>query len=159
MPTYDLSRRPAASRAKDFTLDEVKAMLLSRAEAVCKDLFPMGRVRGREFVIGGLDGGKGQSMSINLKSGVWKDFAKGDAGSNLLELWRANLGTADINTAKEDALEWLGEKSKTERMSGKITSIRVGSQASVMVYASDSWILNSIAWVYVRVASILSYAY
>jgi multidrug resistance efflux pump len=43
--------------------------------------------------------------------------------------------------------------------SGKITGIRVGSQASVMVYASDSWILNSIAWVYIRVASILSYAY
>jgi len=43
--------------------------------------------------------------------------------------------------------------------SGKLSGIRVGSQASVMVYASDSWILNSIAWIYVRVASILSYAY
>ncbi len=43
--------------------------------------------------------------------------------------------------------------------SGKIRGVRVGSQASVMVYAGDSWILNSIAWVYVRVASILSYAY
>jgi len=43
--------------------------------------------------------------------------------------------------------------------SGKIRGVRVGSQASVMVYAGDSWILNSIAWVYIRVASILSYAY
>jgi multidrug resistance efflux pump len=43
--------------------------------------------------------------------------------------------------------------------SGRLSGIRVGSQASVMVYAGDSWILNSIAWVYVRVASILSYAY
>lgn len=43
--------------------------------------------------------------------------------------------------------------------SGKISGVRVGSQASVMVYAGDSWILNSIAWVYIRVASILSYAY
>lgn len=40
-----------------------------------------------------------------------------------------------------------------------ITVIRVGSQASVMVYAGDSRILNSIAWIYVRAASILSYAY
>jgi len=27
------------------------------------------------------------------------------------------------------------------------------------VYTGDSWILNSIAWIYVRVASVLSYAY
>jgi multidrug resistance efflux pump len=43
--------------------------------------------------------------------------------------------------------------------SGNIAGIRVGSQASVMVYTSGSWILNSIAWIYVRVASVLSYAY
>jgi len=43
--------------------------------------------------------------------------------------------------------------------SSKMSGIRVGSQASVMVYAGDSWILNSIAWIYVRGASILSYAY
>jgi multidrug resistance efflux pump len=43
--------------------------------------------------------------------------------------------------------------------SGKLSGVRVGSQASVMVYAGDSWILNSIAWIHVRVASILSYAY
>lgn len=42
---------------------------------------------------------------------------------------------------------------------GRLSGIRVGSQASVMVYAGDSWILNSIAWIYVRLASILSYAY
>lgn len=37
--------------------------------------------------------------------------------------------------------------------------VRVGSQASVMVYTGGSWILNSVAWCYVRIASILSYAY
>ena len=43
--------------------------------------------------------------------------------------------------------------------SSKMSGIRVGSQASVTVYTGDSWILNSIAWIYVRAASILSYAY
>ena len=43
--------------------------------------------------------------------------------------------------------------------SGNIAGIRVGSQASVMVYTGGSWILNSIAWIYVRVAAVLSYAY
>ena len=37
--------------------------------------------------------------------------------------------------------------------------IRVGSQASVLVYSGDSWILNSIAWLQIRIASILSYSY
>jgi multidrug resistance efflux pump len=43
--------------------------------------------------------------------------------------------------------------------SGNVAGIRVGSQVSVMVYTGDSWILNSIAWIHVRVASLLSYAY
>jgi multidrug resistance efflux pump len=43
--------------------------------------------------------------------------------------------------------------------SGKFAGVRVGSQAAVMIYTGDSWILNSIAWLYVRTASILSYAY
>jgi len=43
--------------------------------------------------------------------------------------------------------------------SGKLSGVRVGSQAAVMIYTGDSSILNSIAWLYVRTASILSYAY
>ena len=40
-----------------------------------------------------------------------------------------------------------------------LSGVRVGSQASVLVYTGDSWILNSVAWIHVRFASILSYAY
>ena len=40
-----------------------------------------------------------------------------------------------------------------------LSGVRVGSQASVLVYTGDSWILNSVAWIHVRLASILSYAY
>mgnify|MGYP001551451058 FL=1 len=37
--------------------------------------------------------------------------------------------------------------------------LRVGAQASVIVYASDSFILNTLGKLYVRVTSLLSYAY
>jgi multidrug resistance efflux pump len=37
--------------------------------------------------------------------------------------------------------------------------MRVGAQASVIVYTGDSWIFNSIAWIRMRVNSILTYAY
>jgi multidrug resistance efflux pump len=43
--------------------------------------------------------------------------------------------------------------------SGNLAGVRVGSQSSVIVYTGDSWILNSIAWIRIRVASVLSYAY
>jgi len=39
------------------------------------------------------------------------------------------------------------------------TGLKVGSQASVVVYTGEHWLFNSIAWVYIRAASILSYAY
>ena len=37
--------------------------------------------------------------------------------------------------------------------------IRVGAQASVMVYTGNNWIMNPIGWIRMRVASVLTYAY
>ena len=39
------------------------------------------------------------------------------------------------------------------------TGLKVGSQASVVVYTGEHGLFNAIAWVYIRVASIFSYAY
>lgn len=38
-------------------------------------------------------------------------------------------------------------------------AIRIGSQASVLVYTGGNWLLNSAAWAYIRLASLFSYAY
>ena len=37
--------------------------------------------------------------------------------------------------------------------------LKVGAQASVIVFASDSWILNTLGSLYIDAGSILSYAY
>ena len=37
-------------------------------------------------------------------------------------------------------------------------SIRVGSQASVMIYSGDNWLFNFVGKIYIRVASLLTYA-
>ena len=42
---------------------------------------------------------------------------------------------------------------------GDRPAIRVGSQASVIVYTGDSWIFNTVGKVYVRTASLLTYAF
>lgn len=41
----------------------------------------------------------------------------------------------------------------------KIPGLREGGQADVVVYTGENWLLNSFAWIYIRVMSLLSYAY
>jgi len=40
-----------------------------------------------------------------------------------------------------------------------VSDLRVGSQASVIVYTGDNWILNTLGKFYIRVHALLSYAY
>jgi multidrug resistance efflux pump len=42
---------------------------------------------------------------------------------------------------------------------GDRPAVRVGSQASVIVYTGDSWIFNTVGKAYVRIASLLTYAF
>jgi multidrug resistance efflux pump len=42
---------------------------------------------------------------------------------------------------------------------GERLNIRVGSQASVIVYTGDNWLFNFVGKVYIRVASLLTYAF
>ena len=37
--------------------------------------------------------------------------------------------------------------------------LKVGAQVTAMVYASDNWLFNTLGALYIRVGSILSYAY
>jgi multidrug resistance efflux pump len=37
--------------------------------------------------------------------------------------------------------------------------LKVGAQVTAMVYASDSWFFNTLGALYIRIGSILSYAY
>jgi twinkle protein len=87
--------------------DEIKAMLNGRAEDVCRMLFPEGRMMAGEFCVGGLSGERGQSLRVNpAKDGVWCDFATGEKGDNVLELWRAARGLSFAAALKE-AADWL----------------------------------------------------
>lgn len=63
--------------------------LLSRSESICRDWFPNGKRRGHEYVTGNLNGEPGESLSINLNTGVWSDFAAGIAGGDLIALYAA----------------------------------------------------------------------
>ena len=63
--------------------DDLRADLLARLPSVLMALFPAGRVRGKVFVIGDVDGNPGDSLEIVLsgeKAGLWTDRATGEGG-------------------------------------------------------------------------------
>lgn len=95
---------------------EISAALAARAESVAEMLLPAGKRRGREWVVGSVDGEPGQSMAVCIhgeKAGVWADFASGEGG-DLLDLWRAVRGMT-IEQAMADAAGWLGIATNRER--------------------------------------------
>ena len=63
--------------------------LLSNAPAHLREWLPDGKKTGNEYVCGDLSGASGTSLSINLRTGKWSDFATGDAGGDLISLYAA----------------------------------------------------------------------
>lgn len=68
------------------------ANLLTRSRELLQEWFPEGKFHGAEYVVGSLSGEKGDSLSINTKTGVWSDFAGNDKGSDLIALYAAKQG-------------------------------------------------------------------
>lgn len=99
-------------------------MLADKAESVAMYLLPNGRKQGKEWRVGGIDGGKGDSMGVRItgdKSGVWSDFATGATG-DLLELWKSVRGLSFVEALIEARL-YLGVK-EPEFLSPRKTFIR-----------------------------------
>lgn len=78
---------------------------LSACPGLLHRWFPAGRVNGREFVVGNLRGEKGDSLSINIDTGRWADFAGDARGGDLISLYAAmhRLGQGEaIRAIAED---------------------------------------------------------
>lgn len=89
---------------------EVKRLANDRAESLCEYLFPAGRLDGANFKVGSIEGDKGESLVIGVKGskvGVFKDFATGEGGNNLVELWRRKRGL-EFGAALKEVRDWLG---------------------------------------------------
>lgn len=75
-----------------YDFSSLAADLLARSAALCAEWFPAGKRRGHEYVVGDLNGNPGDSLSINLSTGRWSDFATGEAGGDLISLYAAREG-------------------------------------------------------------------
>ena len=92
--------RAAASRGTiDFA--SLGRELLGRAEWWVEQWFPNGRRAGHEWQVGRRAGEAGKSLSINLRTGVWKDFAGDEGGGDLLSLYAKARGLQMLAAARE----------------------------------------------------------
>ncbi|MDR2341330.1 MAG: hypothetical protein LBD72_03320 [Puniceicoccales bacterium] len=117
-----------------FDSAAIKEALAAGAADFCFHLFPGGNVRYGKFHIGNLQGDAGKSLVITVdgdRAGMWKDFATGDGGSNLIELLRQNRKYS-FSEACHEASQWLadnfiaiGEAAKKQPKHKKEKSIRV----------------------------------
>lgn len=80
----------------------VAADLLADVRGNLESWFPAGKFRGNEFKVGNLSGEPGESLSVNLTTGAWADFADDSArGGDLLSLYAAKRGLGQLEAARE----------------------------------------------------------
>ena len=93
-----------------MTPSQLAERLAARIDEVCRELLPNGKRVSHEWVAGDLSGTAGDSLKVCLaggKRGVWADFATGQSGGDLLDLWRESRGV-EMRQAMEEAASWLG---------------------------------------------------
>lgn len=69
-------------------------------------LFPSGKLNGKEFVIGDIQGNAGESLSFNVEKGCGKDFATGEEFTSIVELVRAKFGLDEQAAFKKIEEDW-----------------------------------------------------
>jgi putative DNA primase/helicase len=78
---------------------------LNRYPVLLEQLLPGGVVRGNEYVCASLNGGAGESCSVNLTTGKWAEFAGNEKGGDCISLWAAARGVNQGEAARELAEE------------------------------------------------------
>jgi RecA-family ATPase len=93
----------------------IAGKLDARKLDVLRYLLPEGRIEGHEFVAGSLKGEKGRSLKVSLngKGTIWSDFATGEKGGDLLDLWAAVRCAGMLAEAMADAALWLGVQARS----------------------------------------------
>ncbi len=82
-------------------IGDIADKLQPRAESILKDWFPNGKRLGNEFLIGSLNGEAGQSLRVNIETGMWMDFASpSDKGGDLVSLYAAKEHITNVAAAK-----------------------------------------------------------
>ena len=105
----------------------VASSALTRAAILVPEWLPSGKLHGNEWVVGSIRGEPGKSLSINVKTGAWSDFANPlHKGGDLISLYATINGITQAEAARQ-----LSEGHET-------TAVAVTKSI-----AADDWIILS----------------
>ena len=118
-----------ASRLR--TARGVSEALSGHAEALCRTFLPGGRRDGNRWRAGGLEGGRGDGITVRLDTGRWHDAGTGFRG-DLLDLVRRTSGMPTIGEAMNEARRWLRTAANDD------ADVRVGADRAEPARAAGS---------------------
>jgi hypothetical protein len=104
-------------KGKKYDIDQLKLDLALSIRSFCLYFLPNGKYVGGEYTVGSLGGEPGKSLKIcptEEKTGMWKDFATGESGNNLLDLLCKMRG-GDFGAACGEAANWLNDPERYGR--------------------------------------------
>src|SRR5262249_14502762 len=103
---------------------KIATALADRIESLCRELLPSGKIEGKNWTVGSVNGEPGRSLRVCLigeKRGLWLDFADEGWRGDALDLVEAVKNCSTID-AMEWARSWLGwparEKTKKTKKTG-----------------------------------------
>lgn len=114
--------------------DQINAAALAILPALLGEWFPQGVRRGHEFVIGDLRGSPGESLSINLNTAKWADFASDARGGDPVSICAAAFHGGDRVAAAKD----LGRKTGVY-LNGDATPHVVPNVPAAAAKPADVW--------------------
>lgn len=88
--------------------EAINAAALAALPSLLGEWFPQGVRRGHEFIIGDLRGSPGESLSINLNTSKWADFASDAKGGDPISICAAAFHGGDRVAAAKDLGRKLG---------------------------------------------------
>ncbi len=86
--------------AQDIDFQDLAAYSLRYITELVPEWLPGGRMQGNEWVCGSIRGGPGDSMRVNMSTGMWADFATDDKGGDMISLLACVDSIKQIDSAK-----------------------------------------------------------
>jgi hypothetical protein len=90
-----------------MNLDALRQFTPERREALCRHLLPGGHKEGCRWLAGSILGEPGRSFDVNLRTGVFGDWAADQKGEGMISLWMQAQGV-DFKTATQQLSAWIG---------------------------------------------------
>ena len=135
---------------KTLDFDGLNAVMLPRASDFCMQWLPGGKIVGKEYCCSDIRGGPGDSLKVNLSTGLWADFATDYKGGDLISLFAAVEGL-DQGEAAKILADQIGYGVRPLKATKPPTEHRIGRpphDAPIPEMKHPKWGNPSSSWAY-----------